>query len=134
MYLTEFQFPDQDQEFSFFLSVKRTCYESYYPFQVLSKAGFVRMDFEPVTILYGGNGCGKTTGLNVIAQRLGLKRDSAYNQSSFFGDYVALCEYEVEQRIPKESRIITSDDVFDFMLDLRNSNTVPWTIWTGCGR
>lgn len=122
MYLTEFHFPDQDREFDFFLSVKRTCYESYYPFQVLPKIGFARMDFEPVTILYGGNGCGKTTVLNVIAQKLGLQRDSAFNQSSFFGDYVDLCDYELEQRIPKESRIITSDDVFDHMLDLRAVN------------
>lgn len=122
MYLTEFHFPDQDREFDFFLSVKRTCYESYYPFQVLTKAGFSRIDFEPVTILYGGNGCGKTTVLNVIAQKLRLSRDSAYNQSSFFEDYVALCDYELQQRIPKESRIITSDDVFDHMLDIRAVN------------
>ena len=122
MYLSEFHFPDQDREFDFFLSVKRTCYESYYPFQVLSKIGLSRIDPEPVTILYGGNGCGKTTVLNVIAQKLGLKRDSAYNQSSFFADYVKLCSYETEQRIPRESRIITSDDVFDFMLDLRAVN------------
>ena len=122
MYLTEFRFPDQDREFDFFLSVKRTCYESYYPFQVLTKNGLSRLDLEPVTILYGGNGCGKTTVLNVIAQKLSLQRDSAYNKSSFFDDYVTLCDYEVQQRIPKESRIITSDDVFDHMLDLRAVN------------
>ncbi len=32
------------------------------------------------------------------------------------------CEVEVQGRLPKESCIITSDDVFDFMLDLRALN------------
>ncbi|MBQ1970143.1 MAG: ATP-binding protein [Paludibacteraceae bacterium] len=40
---------------------------------MLSKAGLRQIDPEPVTVLYGGNGCGKTTVLNVIAQKLELK-------------------------------------------------------------
>ena len=119
MYLTEFRFPDSDQEFSFFMEIKRTCYDSFYPFQVLSAIGFSRMDFEPVTILYGGNGCGKSTALNVIAGKLGLRRQTAGNSSNFFGEYLRMCSYESCSRIPKESCILTSDDVFDFMLDLR---------------
>ena len=122
MYLTQFRFPDEDQEFQFFMSVKRTCYDSYYPFQVLTKTGFEQIDFEPVTILYGGNGCGKTTALNVIAEKLGLKREALYNRSNFFRDYTDRCSFEVCGRIPGESRIITSDDVFDFMLNLRTLN------------
>jgi len=43
MYLTKFCFPDEDREFDFFLRVKRTCYESYYPFPVLSKVGLRRI-------------------------------------------------------------------------------------------
>lgn len=122
MYLTEFRFPDSDQEFSFFMGIKRTCYDSFYPFQVLSAIGFSRMDFEPVTILYGGNGCGKSTALNVIAGKLGLRRQTAGNSSNFFGEYLRMCSYESCGRIPKESCILTSDDVFDFMLDLRALN------------
>jgi predicted ATPase len=80
------------------------------------------LDFEPVTILYGGNGSGKTTALNVIAEKLGLKRETVYNRSNFYEDYTRLCEYEVQGRIPKISRIITSDDVFDFIINLRNLN------------
>ena len=33
-----------------------------------------------------------------------------------------MCTYEVERKVPEHSRIITSDDVFDFMLDLRGLN------------
>ena len=97
-------------------------YDTFYPFQVLSKHGLTRLDFEPVTILYGGNGSGKTTALNVIAEKLTLDRDTLYNRSNFFEDYTGMCDYEEEMPVPKESRIITSDDVFDFMLNLRSIN------------
>ena len=122
VYLKHFSFPDEDREHSFFMRIRRTCYDSYYPFQVLVRHRLTMLDFEPVTILYGGNGCGKTTVLNVIAEKLGLERDSLYNRSNFFEDYTAMCDYEVYKPIPRGSRIITSDDVFDFMLNLRSLN------------
>ena len=80
-YLTDFTFPEADEEFSYFLKVKLNCHNTYYPFQILSKAGLRTIEFEPVTVLYGGNGSGKTTALNVIASRLGLERDVPYNRS-----------------------------------------------------
>ena len=122
LYLNRFSFPDSEREFDFFLTQKRTCHDSYYPFQILSRHGVAELVFEPVTILYGGNGSGKTTAINVIAETLQLSRDTRFNQSPFFGDYTALCDYELRQPIPPESRIITSDDVFDYMLNLRALN------------
>ncbi len=122
IYLSEFTFPDADREFDFRLSVKRTCYDTVYPFHVLSARGLTRLSFAPVTVLYGGNGSGKTTALNVIGEKLGLKRDTLYNRSNFFEDYTALCRFETRAPIPENSRVITSDDVFDFMLNLRALN------------
>lgn len=122
IYLSHFSFPDAEQEYDFILAQKRTCYDSYYPFQILSKHRLAMLDFEPVTILYGGNGSGKTTALNVIAETLAMHRDALYNRSAFYEDYIRLCSYETECDIPKDSRIITSDDVFDFMLNLRSIN------------
>lgn len=122
LYLSYFEFPDIDQEWNFFMSIKRKCYDSFYPFQVLSKHALTGFTFEPITILYGGNGSGKSTALNVMAEKLRLERDTLYNRSSFFGDYVDLCSYDVEEDIPRHSRIITSDDVFDYMLNLRSIN------------
>ncbi|MDO5424087.1 MAG: AAA family ATPase [Eubacteriales bacterium] len=122
IYLTHFEFPDREREYDFILAQKRTCYETYYPFQILSKHDLRMLDFEPVTILYGGNGSGKSTALNVIAEKLGLERDTLYNRSNFFGEYTRICSYETRGKLPKESRIITSDDVFDFMLNLRSMN------------
>ena len=122
LYLSCFEFPDIEQEYDFIFRQKKTCYDTYYPFQILSKHQFRRIDFEPMTILYGGNGSGKTTALNVIGEKLGLHRDSLYNRSNFFEDYIQMCGMKLERQVPKDSAIITSDDVFDFMLNLRSIN------------
>lgn len=122
IYLKHFSFPTGEQEFDFFMGQKRTCYDSFYPFQVLSGRGLRMLDFEPLTILYGGNGSGKTTALNVIGETLGLARDTLYNRSNFFETYTRMCSFELQQAVPKQSRIITSDDVFDFMMNLRFLN------------
>lgn len=123
IYLDWFTFPDGDKEFNFFLyNVKRTCYDSFYPFKILSTRGLERIDFAPITILYGGNGSGKSTILNVIAEKTGTPRDSIFNKSSFFPDYVNMCEMQLKGTIPENSRIITSDDVFDYILNIRNLN------------
>ncbi|TYQ15875.1 UNVERIFIED_CONTAM: putative ATPase [Acetivibrio alkalicellulosi] len=122
VYLNLFTFPNEDMEFNFFMSVKRTCYDSFYPFKVLSRHGLERIDFKPITILYGGNGSGKSTALHIIAEKTGISRDSIYNKSNFFPDYVNMCEMYLETDIPDNSKIITSDDVFDYMLNIRNLN------------
>lgn len=122
LYLESFVFPSEDDEFNFFLSVKRTCYDSFYPFQVLSARGLARLDFKPVTILYGGNGSGKSTALNIIAEKTKIERDSIFNKSSFYPDYLDFCKICLETPLPAHSRIITSDDVFDYMLNIRALN------------
>ncbi len=123
IYLSGFEFPTDEQE-------KRglprrsemTCYNTFYPFGVLSARGLMRLELEPVTILYGSNGSGKTTALNIIAEKLRVYRDAPYNGSSFFGDYLDLCTFELLARPSDGGRFISSDDVFDFMLNLRREN------------
>jgi len=122
IYLNSFTFPNDDMETAFLEEIRRTCYDSFYPFKVLSKRSFEQLDFAPVTVLYGGNGSGKSTALNVIAEKIAIKRDAIFNKSNFFPDYVNLCSMEVKTEIPENSRIITSDDVFDYMLDVRSLN------------
>ena len=122
VYLSHFEFPGREKEYDFTMSLKRTCYDTVYPFLILSEHQLKMLDFEDVTILYGGNGSGKSTALNVIAEKLGLVRDTLYNRSNFFEDYTNMCSCETIGKIPKDSRIVTSDDVFDFMLNLRSIN------------
>ena len=122
--LTRFAFPDAEREFDALSGdyrTRMTAYQSYYPFGILSRNGAVALSFEPVTILYGGNGSGKTTALNVIAEALSLARDAAYNRTPFYERYIRACSWEATN-VPAGSRIVTSDDVFDFMLNLRALN------------
>lgn len=122
-YLSQFTFPSAEREEQFLHGIRETCYTSVYPFQVLAEHGVRILNFdEEIVVLYGGNGSGKTTALNVIAESLQLKRDSLYNKSSFFGDFVKMCDHVLMRELPECSRIITSDDVFDFMLNIRGIN------------
>ena len=122
IYLSQFSFPDIEEEYDFLMAQARTCYDSYYPFQIISKHRLRMLDFEPVTFLYGGNGSGKTTVLNCIAEKLRLNRDTRFNRTVFFEDYTRMCSFTADYGIPVESRIITSDDVFDFILNMRAIN------------
>lgn len=122
IYLSRFTFPSIEGEYDFLMKQKKTCYDSFYPFQVLSVHRTEIFEFEPITILYGGNGSGKTTALNVMAEKLQLKRDTLFNRTNFFEEYTDRCTYEIETPITSDSRVITSDDVFDFMLNVRTIN------------
>lgn len=122
MFLSSFEFPSEEHEIDFYYTVRQTCFNTYYPFGILSKNQLSMIEFKPITIFYGGNGSGKTTALNVIAEKLGIERTTLFNRSSFFEDYLRMCDYDRVGEISKESRIITSDDVFDFMLNLRTLN------------
>ena len=94
IYLESFRFPSREKEESFFGA--RTDYynktrETIYPFYVLSERNFYSLDFEPITILYGGNGSGKSTALNVISNALHVKRNSRYNTTKWMSEYVRIC-------------------------------------------
>ena len=127
IYLEYFTFPDSDREFDFFVNQKRTCYDSFYPFQILSRHHLHRIDFEPVTILYGGNGSGKTTVLNVIGEKLRLARDSVFNKSNFFQDYLdakyadfqmrSMDDYERLKKVTKARRLTQSRYVRSELMD-----------------
>ena len=102
------------------------CYDhnNVYPFKIFPPKGLSRLDFAPITILYGGNGSGKSTLLNVIAQKLRLKRSSPFNNTPYMKSYLDFCKYSLSlgEFPPPDSKIITSDDVFDYLLDLRAIN------------
>ena len=128
IYLTRFAFPSAGAELHFLSDSRenrRTCYTSRYPFGVFFNREVPTLELEPVTILCGGNGSGKTTILNLMGEKLGLRRGTVFNRSSFFGDYLELCRAETAPAFRgagENSRVITSDDVFDYLLDLRYMN------------
>lgn len=121
-YLRSFTFPSRGKQENFLLGIKRTCYDSYYPFMVLAEDQATTLTCDPITILYGGNGSGKTTVLHVMAEKLELKQGAVQNTSDFLGDYVAMCEAELAEAVPAQRLYIASDDVFDYMLNIRLLN------------
>lgn len=121
VYLRSLELVSGGNESNFILGQKMTCYNGIYPFKIFPEKGLRRLEFEPVTILYGGNGSGKTTLLNIIAEKARLSRHSAFSGSAFFQDYVSMCSMDAG-RIPLESQILTSDDVTDYLLDMRHLN------------
>ena len=83
IYLSEFYFPSQNSEANYLAEsprAKMTCYDSFYPFGLFAGRGLKALDLADVTILYGGNGSGKTTALNVMADALRLQRGAAVAQ------------------------------------------------------
>lgn len=126
VFLQSFTMPTEAQEVDFFRfsnpKAHKTCYESKYPFGLFKYRSLPEFYFEDITVFYGNNGSGKSTILNVIAEKLGLRRRAPYNRTDFFDDYVELCDYVLDKQIPKDSAIITSDGVFERVLDIRRLN------------
>lgn len=103
--------------------------DNAYPCGIFDKKELEEIIFSKITIFYGGNGSGKSTLLNLIADRLQLNRVAPYNSGELFASYQNACDYVLGHddegfalRIPSGSRIITSDDVFDYMLAMRTRN------------
>jgi predicted ATPase len=121
VYLEQFRFPTVKKEDSLLNSVpNRYDYASVYPFRTLSNKQLKRLDFEPITLLVGGNGSGKSTALNVIAAKLRVIRMSAFDTSDWFDRYVNLCSHEMEIGAP--TLMLTSDDIFKMMQENRTAN------------
>ena len=78
--------------------------------------------FSDITIFCGNNGSGKSSILNIIAEKLALERSTPFNRSDFFFFFVGMCDYPLERAIPTGSKIITSDGVFEKVLDIRRIN------------
>lgn len=113
---------DESSEWGFFVNEeKRTCFSTQYPFGIFPRKELEVIDFDPITILYGSNGSGKSTLLNVIAELAGVRRNSPFSSSSFFPRYLEGCRLTAE-RIPQGSEILTSDDVSEYLLELRRLN------------
>lgn len=58
----------------------------------------------------------------MISQKLNASRKSSIDKGSYFDLYVEHCDYEMSFEQPMEIKLITSDDVFDYLIDVRSIN------------
>lgn len=127
-YARALNLPDRDAEDDFILSyppqLEMQCYDgnNVYPFKIFPDKGLRRLPLSPLTLLYGGNGSGKSTLLHLLAGLLQARRTSPFAPPPCFAPYLALCSVDCPTTPPGGSRYISSDDVFDFLLDLRAVN------------
>ena len=108
---------------TFKLSDYRVKDYNIYPYNVLKNKEPDIFIFDNITVLYGNNGSGKSTILNLIAHKLKLNGREKNNPKiqgmrPYFEEYAELREYSLGQneyginrRIPENSRYIKSEEI-----------------------
>ena len=109
---------------SFRLSNEQVKNPNIYPYHVFRGKDIEPFVFSPITVLYGNNGSGKSTILNIMANKLMVKgREYATSNSFGIVDYCG--KFSVEccfsygedefgntiRKLPENSRFIKSEDI-----------------------
>lgn len=110
-----------------YLSTFKLCAErlqnpNIYPYNVFAKKDEKCLLFDKITTLYGNNACGKSTLLNIIANKLGIRgreQVMAYGREPYFNMFVESCSYglgenekgQVLHIVPGNSKYIKSEDI-----------------------
>lgn len=123
VYLQSFDLLSAKKEDFVLLEDKRRIYNNVYPLKIFPLKQFEHIEFEPITIFYGDNGSGKSTLLNIIAQKLNAKAKEGIDKGSYFYKYVNLCTCKLDFYKPWEVKLISSDNVFNAMLNIRAINS-----------
>ena len=109
---------------SFRLSNEQVKNPNIYPYYVFRGKDMEPFVFSPITVLYGNNGSGKSTILNIMANKLMVKgREYATSNSfgivDYCGKFSAECCFSYGEdefgntirKIPENSRFIKSEDI-----------------------
>lgn len=110
---------------SFMLSNHQVRNPNIYPYNVFRGKDIAPFVFRDITVLYGNNGSGKSTILNVIANKLGIRGKEYATGNSFglvdyCGKFSGECIYNLADDektghtfsgIPADSRYIKSEDI-----------------------
>ena len=109
---------------SFLLSEKSLGNPNIYPYHVFADKTEKILIFNSITVLYGNNASGKSTLLNIIANKLEMEgreyaTSNKYGITQYFSDFISECRYGLGEdesgkqfsRIPEKSRYIKSEDI-----------------------
>ena len=125
IYLNSFRLLSAKNE-SDYIPNQLNIHTSLYPFLIFPNKKFSNIEFNPITIFYGGNGSGKTTLLNIISDTINASRNNIDKRNELFKHYVDACKDNYELIHLDECKCIkyiSSEDVFDYLLDLKAINS-----------
>jgi len=109
LYLENIQFPNEERR--------------VYPYALLYDKGLEHIECAPITILYGNNGSGKSTILNMIAERLDVRNKTLGNTNEYFNSCVRKCTVTLGiNGIPADSMMIRSEDIMHYIANIRKRN------------
>ena len=128
IYLKKFELLNEDDNnhyLTFCELFERHTQDEYYPLGLFNPnftgQRIKQIDFEDITIFYGGNGSGKTTLLNIMSEKLEVYRYKRYLQTQAFTYYIGKCRYQYALK-PLDKKFLASDDIFDHILAVREEN------------
>ncbi|MEE3343603.1 MAG: AAA family ATPase [Bacilli bacterium] len=123
IYLKNFSLLNENREYEI-IANRMYIHNNFYPLKIFPEKGLEEINFDTITIFYGGNGSGKTTILNIIANAIRASKRNINKSNLLFSEYVKGCNYTLHRKEElKEIKYISSDDVFDYLLDLRAMNS-----------
>lgn len=132
---------------TFKLYDKKISNDNIYPYNVLKNKESNIFIFDNITILYGNNGSGKSTILNIIAHKLNLKGKERNNPEvigtvPYFEDFAQKCTYELGEsedgrknnKVPESSRYIKSEEVLYEIRKIQQSAVLQESIESNLAR
>jgi len=122
-FLEQFTLVDEDLNPDFVKKIK-TSYtdDEWFPLGFFKKKKLEKIDFDPITIFYGGNGSGKSSLLNLIAEKFSLRRHAGVTVTKAFSAYADKCTAKHAKILPEHSKMLTSEDIFKNIFNNRTTN------------
>ena len=122
IYLKSIRLLSLDDEYNL-ICTKKNIHNNLYPCKIFPEKELEKINFDPITIFYGGNGSGKTTLLNIISSKLNANRKNQNKKGELYDTYIAkMEEFDLNSKNLENIKFISSDDIFDYILDLRAIN------------
>ncbi|MDO5557913.1 MAG: AAA family ATPase [Clostridia bacterium] len=120
---------------TFKLNTEKLDNNNIYPYNVLKDKEPEVFVFDNITVLYGNNGSGKSTILNIIAHKLNLKGKERNNPEivgiyPYYEEFVNKCRYELGEneegkkfyKVPQNSRYIKSEEILYEIRKIQQDN------------
>ena len=126
VYLKSFKLLNSEEEMYMLSGETRTYIKNNYPFLIFPNKKLENISFSDITIFYGNNGSGKSRLLNIIANKIGASRNLQLLKGENFINYLKLCKYDMNNSNCFETKMINSEDIFDYLINVKciNSNLV----------